>query len=82
VSPFVQWRWYATWHRLSCTPADLAARSIGAKYGPDDYTGGMNRMRVSEQWLLKHVLDVGASRTLLVTQSENAGPNYRDAPAP
>ena len=42
----------------------------------------MKRMAVYEQWLLKHVLSVGTSRTLLVTQSETVAPNYRDAPPP
>jgi hypothetical protein len=42
----------------------------------------MERMRVYEEWFLKEILQVGSSRTLVVTQSEAVRPNYRDTVAP
>ena len=42
----------------------------------------MKRMEVYREWLSIVVMKVGERRTLVITQSEDVKPNYRDKPPP
>ena len=42
----------------------------------------MRRLDVYRRWFLEHVMEAGKKSTLLVMQSEDVKPNYRDDPPP
>ncbi|KAH8588310.1 amidase signature domain-containing protein [Bisporella sp. PMI_857] len=55
---------------------------IGKQFTAEQYEEGMRRMKVYEEWFLKIVMRVGTANTLVVMQSEDVQPNYRDDPPP
>ena len=42
----------------------------------------MRRMKVYEEWFLKAEMRVGTANSLVVMQSEDVKPNYREEPPP
>ncbi|KAF2007617.1 amidase signature enzyme [Amniculicola lignicola CBS 123094] len=55
---------------------------IGEKYTLDQFNEGIRRLDVYKQWWLDTVLETGRMNTLVVMQSEEVKPNYRDDKAP
>ncbi|KAH8674353.1 hypothetical protein BGZ60DRAFT_513763, partial [Tricladium varicosporioides] len=55
---------------------------IGKQFTAEQHDEGMRRMRVYEEWFLQTVMRVGTANTLVVMQSEDVKPNYRDDPPP
>ncbi|PQE05256.1 Amidase protein [Rutstroemia sp. NJR-2017a BVV2] len=55
---------------------------FGKQYTAEQHEEGMWRMNLHEEWFLQTVMQVDTANTLVVVQSENAKPNYRDGPPP
>lgn len=57
-------------------------RSIGKQYSEEQFNEGIRRLDVYKQWWLHTILETGKKDTLVVMQSEDVKPNYRDDPPP
>jgi hypothetical protein len=69
----------------SSTRADMSltiTRSVGKEYTQEQFNEGMRCFDVYAKWWLDTVLEVGKKDTLVVMQSEDVKPNYRDDAPP
>jgi hypothetical protein len=55
-------------------------RKVGKQYTAKQHEEGSRRMKVYEKWFLQTVMRVDTVNTLVVMQSEEVKPKYRDDP--
>jgi hypothetical protein len=61
---------------------NFLCRQVGKKVSVEQHNEGMRRMEVYEKWFLQAVMRVGTANILVIMQSEDVKPNYRDDPSP
>jgi len=57
-------------------------RNIGKKYTQEQFNEGIRRLDIYKQWWLDSILEIKEADTLVVMQSEDVKPNYRDDKPP
>jgi len=57
-------------------------REMGKQYSKEQFDDGIRRLDIYKQWWIDTILETERKHTLVVMQSEDVKPNYRDDAPP